>query len=226
MRALVLWAAVASIGCDEGRSDACDRDSSELSIIAVVVDSGSKVRAEIDFEVGDRMGVPAPVHVCPDDALRIAGKTTTITEKADRVVYSVTLPADTPRELDFSLQRADADAIEFTLPLPPAFTITAPAEAQDVPRSEDLVLTWEPVVEGGELRLGVEEDVGYGVCVVTESEGHDYKDRRGVDVPDTGSWTIPAGVVGSELTEPCPAYYVLKRTARATYPEALARAAI
>ncbi len=208
--------------CDEGPPDTCGLANDEVSVAAVVVGNGAKLRAEIDFERGDRTGLPAPLHVCADDELTIEGQSPTLTEKADRVVYSVTLPVDTSTEVQFSLTRSEADTVEVTVPRPPPFAITAPEDGATVSRSEDIVLTWEPALEGGEMRISVDELIGYGLCVVTEEGEHHYKTRAGVPVPDTGQWTIPAGAVTSETEGPCSAFYNLRRVRRSPYPETLA----
>lgn len=222
VRVLSLLLAVGCVvGCDEGPPDTCGVDNASLSLVAVVVDNGQKVRAEIDFESGDRATVPNPLRVCAEETLTIEGETPTITTKADRVVYSVTLPIDTPRDVAFRLQRMEGEPVEVTVPLPPPFTLTAPANGDEIARSEDLVLTWEPAVEGGEMNVGVQEDVGYGLCVVTQEGEHHYKTRAGVAVPDTGQWTIPAGAVTSQTPAPCRAFYNLRRVQRAAYPTSL-----
>jgi len=219
-----LVAALGFAGCDEADTDTCRVGNDGLSLVAIAVDNGEQVRAEIDIEAGERAGPGAgnPVSLCDKDKLTIAGQEPTLTVKPDRTVYSVTLPADTPRDVSFRIERDSDDTIEMIVPLPPSFSITAPVGEQEVPRSEDLVLTWDPPLAMSEIRLNVQEEVGYGVCVETQPGPHDYKSPVGIPVPDTGTWTIPADNIASMTPDPCRAFYNLRRIQRGPYPETLA----
>jgi len=225
MRPAALLACVAAVtlaGCDEASADTCAAANDELSVVAVAVDNGSRIRAEIDFEKGDRTDTPAPLEVCGDEVLTIAGREPTRTQKADRIVYSATLPTEESREVEFRLERSEADPVVITVPVPPSFDILAPVDDEDVSRSEELVLQWDPPVEGAELRVTVEEEIGYGLCVITEAGEHHYKTRAGIVVPDTGMWTIPAGAIASGNAEStCDAFYTLRRVMRSSYPDTL-----
>lgn len=225
MRRAALWAWLCGVvlsGCDEASADTCAAANDELSVVAIAVDNGSRIRAEIDFHKGDRTGTPSPLAVCGDEVLTIAGQEPTTTEKADRIVYSATLPTNDSREVEFRLERADTDAVVVTVPVPPAFDIVAPIDDDDVSRSQELILQWDPPLEGSELRVSVEEEIGYGLCVITEAGEHHYKTRAGVTVPDTGTWTIPAGVISSGNAEgTCDAFYTLRRVLRSNYPDSL-----
>ena len=221
-RSAVLLACGLATGCDEVGVDTCSVANDELSVIAIAVDNGTKIRAQIDFEAGDRTSTPAPLSVCGDETLTIAGRAPTTTEKANRIVYSATLPSDESREVEFRLERSDADPVVVTAPVPPPFEIIAPMADAEVSRSQDLLLQWEPAIEGAEVRVSVEEEIGYGLCVITEEGEHDYKTRAGVAVPDTGMWTIPAGVITSDAPMGrCDAFYTLRRVLRSNYPDAL-----
>lgn len=207
--------------CDDDQSGTCVLGNDQLSVVATVVDNGAKVRAEVDFEEGDRTSTPRPVRVCDGETLTIGGKAPTVTVKSDRVVYSATLPANTPRTVEFAFARADADPLMLSVAIPLPFEITAPQPGQAIPRSEPLELTWAPAAGGAPMRISVEEDIGYGLCAVTETGDHDYKARGGVAVPDDGAWTIPAGAISSETPMPCRAFYNLRRVERSAYPETL-----
>ncbi|MBL4682996.1 MAG: hypothetical protein JKY37_00285 [Nannocystaceae bacterium] len=219
---VLAFGVLASTGCDQETADTCSVSNDALSLVAIVVDNGVKLRAEIDFESGDRTGLPNPLQVCDSETLTIGGESPTVTEKGDRIVYSVTLPLDTPPEVAFVLERNGEDEVEVRVSRPPSFSVTAPDDGQTVPRSEDLTLMWSPTVEGSEMLVSVEEDVGYGLCVVTQEGEHHYKTRVGVPVPDSGQWTIPAGAVTSETPGPCAAFYNLRRVLRSPYPADLA----
>ena len=220
--ALVCLCLVVPAGCDEVGTNTCAATNEELSVVAIAVDNGSRIRAEIDFEKGDRTGTPAPLEVCGDEALTIAGQKPTTTEKADRIVYSATLPTDESREVEFRLERTADDPVVITVPVPPAFEIIAPVDDEDVSRSQELILQWDPPLDGSELRVSIEEEIGYGLCVITEAGEHHYKTRAGVPVPDTGMWTIPAGVIASGNVEGiCDAFYTLRRVLRSNYPDSL-----
>lgn len=209
--------------CDEDASNSCEVDNPDLSMVAIVEDNGTAIRAEADFERGDRTTVPSPLTLCDGDVLRIQGKEPIETEKSERTVYSVTLDADEERSVTFALTREDiGEDIEFTVDLPPAFTITSPEAMQEVPLAEALSITWDPPDPEDEMRVKLEEDVGYGQCVITPMDEELNLERRGgVAVEDDGEWTVPAGTITSESMAPCRAFYILRRIALRPYPDSL-----
>lgn len=216
-------AALASlVACGSEVRDSCEIENAELSMVAIAVDYGADIRVEVDLEEGDRSGPPAPVTLCDEDSLRLGGRSPTITEKPERIVYSVALPVDTAREIDVRLERRTiGSTVETTIALPPAFTIDAPTPHAEVSRDADLLIAWAPPDPSAEMRIALEEEIGYGLCVTTAEGEHDYKARGGVAVADDGDWMVPAGVVGTQVDEPCPAVYVLRRIALLPYPASL-----
>ena len=210
-------------GCDENTTDSCQVDNGELSMVAIVEDNGAAIRAEADFERGDRTTVPSPLTLCDSDVLRIEGQEPIVTEKSERTVYSVTLDADVDRAVSFVLTRGDdRDDVEVTVELPPAFTITSPTAMQEVQLRDELTITWEPPDPDDEMRVGLEEDVGYGQCVITPMDDELNLERRGgVAVEDVGEWTVPAGLIESESMGPCRAFYILRRIALRPYLDSL-----
>jgi len=209
-------------GCSGDDEDSCEIATGDISAVAQVVDSGWDVRATIDFEAGDRRGRNSPLRLCDTDRLTINGDMPDELDKADRVEYALSLPADGERSFVFQLDRtAEGDHITFEVDLPPAFLVTAPMDGAVIDFSQEQVLQWEPALEGGSMRVGLGEVVGGGECLVATTDGHTYEAAGGVTVEDKGQWTIPGGVVASESTEACTLTYTLSRVALAPYPEAL-----
>lgn len=207
---------------DSGRT--CDVASDAMSVVATVVDAGPSIRAEIDFEDGDRSSLDRPLVLCDEDRLSINGEEPVETERPGRVVYGVTLPADADRNVVFQLDREGfGERVRVELPLPPGFEIVAPLADAVVPRASDLLLQWDPPTAEDTMRIGLGEEVGMGVCIYTEDGDHDYKTLAGIDVPDDGDWTIPSGSILSDGDAECSAYYTLKRIAPGEYPAAFGR---
>jgi hypothetical protein len=207
------------LGCQTVETDTCDFATDDLSAVAVVVDRGDVVRAEIDFEAGDRAVDAEPLSICEEETLRINGETPTRTDKAQRIVYSANLAA-TERTVTFSLERDDGD-MSMAIDLPDAFEIVAPEPGAMLSRAAETIIAWDPPRSGEQLRIELGEEIGGGVCIFTEEGPHHYKKRGGVDVPDEGMWTIPGGSVHSDTDGPCVAYYTFQRIVQGTYPDVL-----
>jgi hypothetical protein len=212
-----LFGAGACVGEDQ---DTCGKENDEISAVAIVVDRGDVLRAEIDFEAGDRSGEAAPLFVCGDERLRINGDSPIETEKADRIIYAANLGAE-DRTVSFSLTRPEGD-VSLSIDVPDPFDIVAPAEGAELSRAADAVVEWTPPVADRTMRIELGEEIGGGICIYTTDGEHDYKDRGGVDVDDgPGTWTIPAGTVAADGGGPCGAHYTLKRIAQGEYTSAL-----
>lgn len=222
-RALAAVAFAAGLGaCAGDEGETCEIATEDISAVALVVDSGWDIRAAIDFEAGDRRGRNTPLRLCDSDRLTINGNEPDELVKADLVEYAISLPADGVRRFAFVLDRdAEGDRIAFEVELPPPFEIVAPMDGDTIDLAQDQVLRWEPALEGGSMRVGLGEEIGGGECLVATTDGHTYESAGGVTVDDTGEWTIPAGVVGSESPRSCTATYTLSRVLLAPYPEAL-----
>lgn len=217
-------APVASTGCLVGADDSCEHETESISVVAIATDNGTDLRAEVDFDASDRSSFPYPLQLCEDDDLTIAGKTPERTDRLDRVVYSVNLDAaDAPREIEVVLERKSSDSVEFTIPVPPAFDVLAPQIGAMVPRAQDFVLEWAPPNTGSQIRIGLFEEIGSGVCLQTSTAEHDYKSMAGVAVDDTGTWSIPAAIIASADGGECEAVYRFKRLGPAPYPEAFGK---
>jgi hypothetical protein len=197
----------------------CEYPTDEISIVAVALDAGESIRAEIDFEAGDRSSLGIELHLCEGDVLEIEGESPVETVHPDRVVYSLTFDAlASDRDIEFALDRAGDDDVTLGIALPPAFDIVAPVAAAQVSRSADFVLEWAPPQPEGLIRIGLAEEIGYGICLRTDNPEHDYKSADGVEVADDGNWLIPADVVQSDDGGACEATYDLTRVAAAAYP--------
>jgi hypothetical protein len=218
--ALASFAVAVSAACVVQPQDSCEHDTQNISVVAVATDNGTDIRAELDFDGSDRSGFPYPLELCDDDDLTIAGETPERTNRVDRVVYSVNLPIEAAaRELEFRLERKSMDeSVSFTIPLPPAFAVVAPQVDEGVSRGADYLLEWAPPNAGEQMRVGLTEEIGFGVCLETAIAEHDYKTMDGVAVDDNGSWTIPADVIGSADGGECEAVYAFMRLAPAPYP--------
>jgi hypothetical protein len=200
--------------------DSCELDTRSISVVASATDNGAVVRAEVDFDGGDRSGLAYPLELCEDDDLTIAGETPERTDRLDRVVYSVNLPfEEAPRELEFRLERKSMDeSVSFMVALPPAFDILAPTIDQPISRGVDFLLEWAPPNAGEQIRIGLTEEIGAGVCLETAVVDHEYKTMDGVPVDDAGSWTVPADVIDGAAGGDCEAVYAFKRLSPVPYP--------
>lgn len=212
------------LGCAGDDGETCEIATEDISAVALVVDSGWDVRATVDFEAGDRRGSNAPLQLCSTDVLTINGQTPRPIEKADRIEYVLALPADGARSFTFLLEReAEGDRVEMEVELPPPFEILTPMAGDIFDLSADQVIEWEPALPDGTIQVGLAEPLGGGECLVATQEGHTYETEAGVTVPDSGQWTIPAGVLESDGEGDCTLTYTIARVALAPYPEALQR---
>ena len=210
-----------SSGCQVGADDSCEHETESISVVAIAIDNGAEMRAEVDFDASDRSSFPYPLQLCDEDELTIAGEIPERTDRIDRVIYSVNLDsADAPRDIEVSLARKSNESVEFTISVPPAFDVIAPQVGAMVPRAQDFLLEWAPPNTGSQIRIGLAEEIGFGVCLETSTLEHDYKNMSGVTVDDSGSWTIPAEIVASADGGECEAIYSFKRLGPAPYPNA------
>lgn len=189
-------------------------------MIARVVDNGVTVRAEMDLATGVRGELAVPWTNCSGDRLRINGRDTTRARKAGRVEYSAIFDAST-RDFEFELDRVRHAQILTSVRLPDSFEITAPSPTEAVSRAAGNTIAWTPPGTGT-VRIEMAEEIGGGLCVLTDNPEHNYKAQGGVEVEDTGQWEVPAGVIASETDEVCDARYMVSRFAQGSYPEALA----
>ncbi len=209
---------VAACGLAAG-ADTCDRDLGEILMFATAVDNGGTMRAEVELRDGSVLA--EPLSLCKSDDLRILATAPEEVEHGGRIVYAVTLEVeDSSRNIDVEYDR-DGDRIAFTLGLPASFEVTSPLADSDVPRSEDYTLAWNPPNPGGEMHIGVLEEIGFGVCLTTEVESHTYKDPEGVAVDDDGNWVVPADTISGATRDRCDATYWFTRQNEAAYPDAL-----
>jgi hypothetical protein len=209
------------VACDPGAgADACGVANRDLSMVATVVDNGADIHAEVDFaQAGDE--IAQPLALCDSDELTIAGKHADRIERADRVVYAVTVANDSSRTIAFALARTDEAKLDFAVELPPPFTISAPMPNDEVSRSADFMLTWDPPLPGTQIHISLAEEIGYGVCLETMVAEHDYKNESGVAVDDDGGWNIPAMVIDGGTRDKCDATYRLTRFSSPDYPAEL-----
>lgn len=213
--------ASALVACDPGTSaDACGVANRDLSMIATVVDNGADIHAEVDFSKANA-DIDQPLALCDSDTLTIAGEHAERIERADRVVYAVTVANDASRTVRFELARTDESTLDFEVELPPPFTISAPLPGDEVSRSADFMLAWDPPLPGTEIHISLAEEIGYGVCLETMVAEHDYKNENGVAVDDDGGWQIPASVIDGGTRDKCDATYRLTRFSSPAYPAEL-----
>ena len=211
-----------AVGCGQDGRRSCDVPTDEMSVVATVVDAGPSIRAEIDFERGDRSSIDRPLELCDEDRLTINGEEPVETERPGRVVYGVTFPPEAERDVVFQLDReGHGERVRVELSLPPAFQIVTPEANAVISRASDLLVSWDPPLPDDTMRIELGEEVGMGVCIYTEEGEHDYKSLAGVDVPDDGEWTILGGSIVSDAEAECAAYYTLKRIEPGEYPGAL-----
>ncbi len=217
--ALLLASALAA--CDPAAgTNACGIGNDGLSVVATAVDNGVNIHAEVDFGDGARTGPPGRFALCDDDELTIAGREPDRIDRTDRVVYSVSLDATAARVIEFMLKRPGEDDLAFAVELAPSFDILSPMADEEVSRSSDFMLSWAPANDGAEIHIGLAEEIGYGICLETTTDEHDYKSEGGVVVDDKGSWNIPARVIDGGTRDKCDATYRLTRFTTPSYPAA------
>lgn len=216
---MALFAPFMAGGC-AASGDSCEVPTDEMSMVGLVVDNGPTVRAEVDFESGQRDGLGLPLRLCDDDELFINGDEPRESERGPGFVYSLTIEDGSVRDFEFELKRNDRDeVITLDVSLADAFDITSPVPGAQLSRMEDLVVIWEPADPGGMMRIELEEEIGGGICLTTDQEEHAYKELGGIEVDDAGMWTIPAGVVTGQAE--CVGRYRLSRFTDGEYPSKL-----
>jgi hypothetical protein len=211
-------------GCLFEPGDSCPVPTAEMAMVATVLDNGTTVRAEVDFDSEDRGGAGFSLELCDDDVLTINGQDPEFREKSNRFEYSVTVDAaSAARSWVFRLERGnDNPSIEAKVELPPTFQVTSPVASQELSRAADFEFRWDPPQPGSLMQFELEEDIGGGMCILVDGAEHDYKRRGGVQVDDIGSWVVGAGSLGA--TEPdafCNVRYKLSRIADGAYPDGL-----
>lgn len=197
----------------------CGRDLSDLVMFATAIDNGSTMRAEVELQESSVLA--ESLALCKKDELRILDSDPEEVVHGERLVYSVTTEIENaPRDIAVSYEHA-GDRIEFRLELPPPFLVTAPTADADIPRSKDFTLAWEPANPGGSMRIGILEEIGYGICLSTEVEMQTYKQPDGIEVDDSGSWLVTAKAIDGAMRDRCKASYWFTRSAEAAYPAEL-----
>lgn len=214
----------ALVGCTPDR---CKVGNDELSMVVRAVDllpeAGEEVRVGVDFATGDRSQLPISWKMCDGDRILINGEDARETQQEDRIEYTLTLDGSVGETITVELDRANEDeVVTASVERPPRFDVLTPEPGASISRSEDLVFTWEPANDGGEMQIELQEELGGGRCIVSDNPDHDYKGVGGVRVEDKGLWTVPGGVLTNDGDLRCDARYVLSRFSRGEYPEALA----
>lgn len=221
--ALAVGSVVGSVGCRGNEDQTCEVPTEEISVVALVVDSGLDIRATIDFERGDRRGTGAPLELCDlSDVLTINGQSTEEIVKASRIEHSISLPADAARTVRFLLERQSfGDQIDLQIELPPAFEVLAPMDGDGVALQAQPAVEWEPAQADGTMRVRLIEPLGGGQCVQSTVEGEvpPYKEAAGVQTPDVGTHTIEGMRLASP--EPCDVTLELARVVLGDYPASL-----
>jgi len=213
------WGLASTSGCGGTDDQICDVPTSEISVVAQVVDSGWDLRATIDFERGDRRGSGAPLHLCTTDELTINGQAVEGADKASQIEYSLSSDPEGERSFIFMLDRsAIGETLSVQVDLPPAFEILSPMGGDPLPLGNDLLLQWEPPLTDESMHVRLGEPLGGGTCV--EGTDQKYKEAAGFQVPDTGQWTIPGADLASGGPEPCTLTTTLSRVVLGDYPDA------
>lgn len=225
---LTLGLVVGAAGCQASSSDSCVVPTEEISVIALVVDSGWDLRASIDFERGDRRLGGTPLELCETDRLTINGQTPDKTVKATSIEYSLELPLDGGRAVEFSLDRQALDErIELDAAVPDAFELLTPMDGDPITLGQAQTLEWEPAVPDSTFTVQLAEALGSAPCLRAPAPGadqdDDYLSPGGVQIADTGEWTVPAEALAPAMPpEACELTITLTRLALGQYPERLA----
>ncbi len=193
-----------------------------LRAVDLVSEDGEEVRVAVDFATGDRATFPISWRRCDGDRVLINGQDAREVKQEDRTEYTLTLNGG-GETVTVELDRATQDdVITASVERPPRFEVLAPEPGLAASRSTALELAWEPAAPGGEMQVELQEELGGGRCIVTGDAEHDYKGQGGVRVEDTGTWTIPGGVLDNDGELRCDARLLLRRYSRGDYPEGLA----
>jgi hypothetical protein len=227
MRLAVFALSTVVVGGSGCMPERCRVGNGDLSMVVRAVDlygeDGEEVHVTVDFATGDRAYLPIPWSICEGDKVQINGEDARESQQDGFTVYTRAFPGDVGETITIELNRANEDdPIEASVERAPRFEVMSPEPGAALSRSEEIVLTWEPPLEGGEMQIELLEELGGGRCIVTDDPEHDYKGFGGVRVPDTGSWTIPASTLANEGELRCSARYVLRRFSRGEYPSNLA----
>jgi hypothetical protein len=204
-----------SAGCGDPFGRECEQDSARIGLDISVTqwaDGSVDVEAQlIDEKEGGQI-------LCPEYEITVND------EPMDEYDGFIDDAAYTARfeEADslyvVRLETRDSPAIEATVMLPPALSITEPMEYAQWSRAEQNTIAWDPAGEG-DLELTTWS--GYSIwgdhrsCLTELSQS----------IPDTGSYVF--GPDDLQLASPtgataCPVVLGLRRTAEGAYPEALA----
>ena len=189
-------------------------------MVADVTDTAGSIRARGDYAWGTRGMGETPWHTCDGDEVRINGVRASEIEREDRYDYSrIVDAADPNRTFTFTLDRKGEDPVEATVTLAAPYEILAPTASQMLSRSTDFELQWSPSAPDNTMSLQLFEEIGGGICLITEQTDRDYKGT--IIIPDEGSYTIPAGAIQSPMMNDCDASIILGRFSFGNYPDEL-----
>ncbi len=203
--------------------NSCPVPTKDISMEAIVLDTGSRVRAVADFQDGPRGGLGSQrLQLCDNDILTINGLDATETEKSDRIEYSVTWDLDqAPDQFEFALDRENQSNVRATVTLPPRFSIVVPIAGDTLPRSVDTTLEWDPPRDGGQILVTIDDEIGEPCKISANAPPL----RVGVELPDTGIFTVLADTLELEpnptMQTECDAFVRLSRINPGDYPAEL-----
>jgi len=138
------------------------------------------------FRTGNPLGTN--VVLSEGDEIRVNGVLLAYVDKIVVKSYDATFPAAT--EYSFVLTRPGESPYTCTLQSPPAVTITSPAEGASISRQSSFDVTWE---NNGSASSTLSL-ILYGA----------YLNGLNDNVPDTGTFTIPANTLNLQSTSPTP----------------------
>lgn len=221
--ALVATALVGS-GCTPDR---CRVGNNEISMVARAVDLSSdgveEVHVAVDFATGDRAQLPIAWAKCDGDRILINGEEARESQQEGETVYTRTIAGSEAETISIELDRAEEDdVVTASVDRPPRFEMLTPEPGASLSRSEDILISWDPPLDDGDMQIELLEELGGGRCILSDDPEHDYKGVGGIRVPDDGTWTIPGGVLTNQGDLRCQARYVLRRFSLGAYPDALA----
>ena len=211
MSLVAAW--VAGSGCaSEGST--CDVAADDIVIAAVVDARDGEALADVRlFSVGPA-GTERSLRLCRERGDTLTFNNNSMTEQVSDGVYVYTSELPAPQgSYEIRFVRNATPHLLSAMPTAPV-TLLAPAFAENVSRASGWDVAWPPGAAGDLLALDVVADAPLCLSSVY------------LEVPDTGSATVPAGalVAGSEdyAGQSCVATVRLRRSAPGSYPDALA----
>lgn len=169
----------------------CGIDIADTLADVLVLDSGSTVRFEVAlFAISEDAQIDAPIprELCSSDSLTVNGTSAFLRAGPNgQPSYVINLERASPQYTLVYDHGGSSTTFVIDVNVP-AFEVTSPNAGDEVPRSQDLTVSWSPAASEREEP----------VVVVLDDEIDGIECLQAIDpllVPDVGEATIPADLV-------------------------------